>query len=165
MHQVGGGVVTRKGQAFRCLSGMAICVPVGTLGLMEVDYWGSLTKPAYIELRVSVLAATRSAAALVVRMDNAAMLLGQQPTPPSPMKSAGAPAGALVVRADQFQMFSDYARALSAVGVVRAVFLPSQLASAYSFAEHHARAWPPSSQRAQGGQPRNTGAGVALAAA
>ena len=96
MFQAGSDVVTRKGQAFRCLSGMAICVPVGTLGLMEVDYWGSLTEPAYIELRVSVLAATRSAAALVIRMDNASMLLGQQPTPPSPMKSAGAPAGAFL---------------------------------------------------------------------
>ena len=165
MFQAGSDVVTRKGRAFRCLTGMAICVPVGTLGLVEVDYWGSLTEQAYIELRVSVLAATRSAAALVIRMDNASMLLGQQPTPPSPMKSAGAPAGALVVRVDQFQMFSDYARALSALGVVRAVFLPSQLGCAHAFAEHHARARPLRSKRAHGGHESDTVAGLALAAA
>ena len=37
MFQAGSDVVTRKGRAFRCLSGMAICVPVGMLGLVAVE--------------------------------------------------------------------------------------------------------------------------------
>lgn len=55
------------------------------------------------------------------------MMMGDIPTTPSDAYKLAQPPACVIVRADQYDLWSDYAIQLSAHGVRRVVFLDSQI--------------------------------------
>lgn len=109
---------------------------VSSFNFVEVNYKGPLSLTSLGYLQGVVLAETRDIPALVLRMDRALLALASIPVAD---KMKYKPAGALVVRPDQFDLCASYAESLAVIGVRRVVFLESQLALAYEWAEQRAQ--------------------------
>lgn len=104
-------------------------------GLVEAIYSGALSAKAFDALRCDVLRDTNPAPGVVLRMDRSLTLMSAMPKIPTGTYVPTAPAGAVIVRFDQYEMWAQYTRELAKVGVMRAVFLDSHAALAYSWAE------------------------------
>lgn len=102
------------------------------LGIVEVGYSGPLSQLAFDTLKTEVLQHTAQAPVLVLRMDRCLQTF-EMPEPPTGY-NIGSPAGAVIVRADQFKAWNAYGKALSRVGVMRVVFLESHASLAYQWA-------------------------------
>lgn len=103
-------------------------------GVAEVTYWGVLTCAALDALRLVLVKEAAQEASLIVRLDK--VLYGFACAPPVPVGAYpcnSAPA-ALVVQPENYDMWTDYARNLAAHGVMRAVFLSSELVQAEQWA-------------------------------
>ena len=109
---------------------------IADYNFVEVNYTGVLAFTSLAYLQKIVLAETLDIPALVLRMDRA--LVAMSCVPVSERRAYG-PAGAIVVRPDQFDLGSDYAQKMAAIGVRRVVFLESQLCLAYEWAEQRAQ--------------------------
>lgn len=68
-------------------------------------------------------------------MDRSLVLLSLPPDIAPGVYTSRAAPGAVIVRADQYELWAEYARRLSNVGVLRAVFLESHATLAYEWAE------------------------------
>ena len=90
------------------------------------NYSGPLCMTAFESLRPRVIKESSGAACLVLRMDRSLCLMGEIPAIKG-YAIVSAP-GAVIVRPDQLDLWTDYARAMSFVGIRRAVFLDSELA-------------------------------------
>ena len=109
---------------------------VSRSGLIEANYTGPLTLAAFDVLRREVLRDTGPAPAVVLRLDKSLSLMARPPLIPDGTYAPNSPSGAVVVRLDQFDMWSAYNRDLVLkTGVRRVVFLDSQLLLAYEWAE------------------------------
>lgn len=94
--------------------------------IAEVDYSGPISSNAFKVLRDLVTEAAPLASCFVIRMDKSLTMMG---TPPAALTGVkGAAPGAVIVREDQYELWRAYAAAMSHVGVIRIVFLESQLA-------------------------------------
>lgn len=121
-------------------SGRATVAKIAGSGLFEVAYEGAFCPKANEALRHECLIAGAGANAFVVRFDS-----GQFPAADGLVvgrdsyKASAAP-GALIVRPDQFNDFSVYARRAADMGVMRSVWLSSHAAMAYEWAIRQALA-------------------------
>lgn len=89
------------------------------------DYSGVLCQTSFEWLRPRVVQSSAGALCAVIRMDKTLSLMTTAP------QAAQYPAfsipGAVIVRADQYDLWADYAQAMASVNIRRAVFLDSQL--------------------------------------
>lgn len=106
-----------------------------TRSVAEIRYQGALLRPAFEALRRVALEATKSAQAVVIRMDTALVLSAVMPALPGAMYTGCTAPGCLVVPLEQFALWRDHTRALAALGVMRIVFVPSQQRQAYEMAD------------------------------
>lgn len=114
--------------------------PPSKYGVIEVVYGGFADQDSFDRLRNWAVGATADAPATVLRIDGLVDLWTHQPAVPQRLyASVRVPTGAVVVRADRYDMWACYARELARVGVIRAVFLQEDAQLAYDFAERHAR--------------------------
>ena len=114
-----------------------ICTPRQNEDILEVAYSGPLCLHAFQDLGSSVVEKLGPAKSAIIRMDRSLFLLPEVPKPLNYSKCA-IPA-AVVVRPDQFEIWTRYARSVAPLGVFRMVFLDSQLAQAQQFAESLSR--------------------------
>lgn len=91
-----------------------------------VTYSGPITNASYSALLPLATRATQGAAALMIRLDGCLTTLSD-----AMPDSVVTPEGCLVVRPDQFDFWSDYAKKSARSGVMRVVFLDSQLSLAH----------------------------------
>ena len=96
---------------------------------MSAVYHGHLGLATFKALVPQVLGATRNATVVVIRMDGSVTTMARMPEVPEDYKGC-APEGCVIVRRDQFALWSGYAEKLSQQGVRRVVFLDSQLGAA-----------------------------------
>lgn len=102
----------------------ARCYRANTKGLVTVVYSGPLCIKALLSIAPQVLRATCGAQALMVRLDGCLMAMGGGVPVLGDAQSAP---GCLIVRADQFDAWSDYGVRSARLGVRRIVFLDSQI--------------------------------------
>ena len=92
----------------------------------QADYSGVMSHDCFHVLRGKVIKATAQARVMVIHMERALMAIGMAPPiPPNTYRVNCAPA-AIVVRPDQHQLWSDYARGMEAIGITRVIFLEHQ---------------------------------------
>lgn len=113
----------------------ATCRPLaGPVGLVESRYSGVIDCPAWISLRAQQMGTCRSASAWVGRLDLSILVVGD--VMPTDGIYCYTPPAALVVRPEHYDACVSYAREMSALyGATRLVFLASQAARAYRWAE------------------------------
>ena len=109
---------------YRYHSARVACQRKGNLAL--ASYSGPLCDQAFEALRPRVVQAATGAACLVIRVDNSLCLMGAAPLVKD--YKPGAIPGAVIVRLDQYALWTDYAKAMAQVGIIRAVFPVSELA-------------------------------------
>jgi hypothetical protein len=102
--------------------------------LCESKYTGPMTTKALEVLCAGVIGATLAASAYVVRLDKA-LVLANDPLPFwKELYQADAPAGAMIVRPEQYDYWTDFALRASRFGVVRTVWTPVNAQLAYEWA-------------------------------
>jgi hypothetical protein len=108
-------------------------------GVTEVTYRGLLTREAMLDLMPHHFYGAGRSRALVVRLDLAVIAYdATEIVSAEGLRSS--PAFALVVGDGFYGEFAKLSAALSAFGVLRAIFRPDQLLTAYDWAEDHCRA-------------------------
>lgn len=133
-------------QVYRYHSARARVREIGG-GVHEIEYTGAMTPKAFHALREDVLEATRGAQALVIRVDRGFFAMAQiRPSTRSAYAHNDAP-GAVVGRQDQLGYWVDYSMGAAEIGIMRAVFLDSQMTMALEWARRHARVFPSISPR------------------
>ncbi len=117
--------------------GGAVSYGPGRGGVLLAKYEGLITGPQLVQLRTAVIADTPETRAFVVRFDSAALLMGVDPLLPEAGNYDAIPDGAVVCRHDQLDVVRAYARYMAERGVIRAVFLDSEISQAMRFALRH----------------------------
>lgn len=108
-------------------------------GVTLAVYEGRVDGTALVDLRGAVARQAADTTAYVVRMDSARLLMGVDPfIPPAGMDLSTLPGGAVICRLDQLEVMRAYARYMSEHGVIRTVFLDSEIQEALHFAARHA---------------------------
>lgn len=114
-------------------------IPRINRGVLEVSWGGILTAEATQALWRAHHAVTRTAPALVIRLDGAVCAFGS-PGVISKAQMAQTPPSALVVTPALYAGYKVFIRGLAERGVLRAIFLPSQIDYARQWAVDHCRA-------------------------
>jgi hypothetical protein len=114
-------------QTFRHHSARAKCGRIGVNGEMAAVYSGPVSAATFRTLSPLVLAATRGASVIVIRMDGCLTLMESPPHVPQGAYAVAAPDGCVIVRADQIDLWSGYAERMAQHGIRRVIFLDSQL--------------------------------------
>lgn len=109
-------------------------------GVVEVIYSGPMTYAVSKALRALVIEATPNAPCLVLRLDRALTLYEVIPPDATDVYRLSRAPAAMVVRQNQYDVWSDYARAIERLGVMRAVFLDSEVEQAYQWAAYEVHA-------------------------
>lgn len=112
-------------------------VSVGNLtdsGLCEAIYTGPMTQKAFDSLRSEALQASADCSAYVLRLDQALIAMGDAPPIEHDTYAPSTPAGAIIVRLEQYQFWQDYALKASKYGIVRTVWVESNARLAYEWA-------------------------------
>jgi len=105
-----------------------------TRNTAEISYKGALSRSAFYALRAQALQATQGADSLVIRVDTALVISIDMPDNPHVMYAGNTAPGCLVVSLDQRDAWERHAREMAEIGVMRIVFLSSQLPLAYAMA-------------------------------
>ncbi len=126
--------------SFRCGSGRASVGRIAPCGVFEACYTGNITAKAFDVLRCEALRASLGAATFVVRLDGGLFRADDNPEVTEGSYSEDVAPGALIVRPDQYAMFSAYAARAARYGVMRSVWLDSHSAKAYEWAIRQALA-------------------------
>lgn len=108
-------------------------------GVGHVVYTGEHTQAALDYLRAKVLHAAQDSAVLLVRMEKALLYMERMAPVLREAYMPGIKVGAIVVRADQYKIAEQHVLQLAGEGVSRVLFLETQLALAYSWAERRAK--------------------------
>lgn len=132
----------REVQTFRHHSAM-VRITWPTRKVAEVRYLGVLCEAAYDALRAHALKATRTAAALIVRMDSAVALCVSMPRNPQKVYAYSKAPGCIIVPSSQVGQWKAHARDLASAGVMRLVFAPEQSDLAREMADSLASLPPP----------------------
>lgn len=103
-------------------------------GLCEAVYSGPMTRQAFDALRTEALQASAKCAAYVVRLDRALLAMSDEPPVDDVSYAVDTPAGALIVRPDQYRFWQDYALKASKYGIVRTVWTEANARLAYEWA-------------------------------
>lgn len=99
-------------------------------GVCHVHYSGVMSPTCFIHLRENVIDATQDATLLKLQMSKMLMVTDIPPSLTKDVYRANAVPGAVIVRADQYEVWRAYASRLADIGITRVVFLDSQLAQA-----------------------------------
>lgn len=108
-------------------------------GFVEVAYSGLVTAQTFLSMREGVLGTTSHAPVLVFRLDKMLDLIEDFVPPSNDSFKIWMPPAAVIVRRDQFAKHVAYNRQVSALGVMRAVWLDSHAALAYEWALRSAK--------------------------
>ena len=120
----------RRRLVFQCKSARAAVHEVRPF-VWRAEYTGPMCRECFDDLRAKVVQATQEARVLLIRMDRALSVSALVPeVPPTTYRINRAPA-AVIVRPDQFDVWQAYADRMADIGIMRAVFLESQLAQAH----------------------------------
>ena len=103
-------------------------------GLCEAVYTGPITAKAFETLRDEALQMAVSRSAFVCRFDQALMVMGNGPQIELDTYAPDSPAGAIIVRPDQYAICQDYALRAAKFGVVRTVWVEANARLAYEWA-------------------------------
>ena len=117
-------------------SAAALCSPVRGARMSEVSYRGVICNKAFSSLVPKVLAHTADSDGLIFRMDHALVVCNDFPDPPAGY-SLDTPIGAVICREFQYLAMCEYTAKLSRAGVIRAVFLETQLECAMRWLDVH----------------------------
>lgn len=101
--------------------------------VVEMVFYGPFSHDDAKTLRTLVLREVKNSSAYILRMENAVPLMTELEVPPREILHA-APA-AFVTRAEHYEMYASYARSVAQLGIMRAVFLDSELLRARAWAE------------------------------
>lgn len=112
-------------ESFECESARATVWRKGEL-VWATSYSGVLSRSCFAGLRADVIKATRAARVLEFHMQKALMADNAAPDIPRGTYTINTTPAAIIVRPDQYQMWSDYADAMQDIGIMRVVFLYSQ---------------------------------------
>jgi hypothetical protein len=96
----------------------------------NAEYSGVLTRDCFADLRSAVVNATRDARVMTMDMSRALMTCYEAPSIPRNTYLANVAPAAVVVRPDQYDVWRDYAGQAANQGIIRVVFLVSQLPQA-----------------------------------
>ena len=121
--EIRGGGVT---QTFRHHASRVACESSG--GVFLSAYSGPICASTFDNLRARVIESSAGADCMVMRMDKSITLMSCRPKLSGGTYPAGAAPGAVIVRDDQYALWSNYADAMADMGVRRVVFRDSQLA-------------------------------------
>ena len=92
----------------------------------QASYTGVMSPATFDVLRAKVIHATVKANILVVHMERALIAIGEPPPIPLNTYRMNCAPAAIVVRADQHQLWSDYAENMATIGIMRLIFLEHQ---------------------------------------
>ena len=107
--------------------------------IAEVSYFGPLSTAAFDALAPPLIQATdHSISAVVLRSDCSLSILDALPAAHKSAYPEDFPALAHVCRAEDYDFWQAYAKKQAGIGIRRVIFLESQLAMAYAFAEQSA---------------------------
>lgn len=100
--------------------------------VVELTYCGLLTDAAYSVLVGDVIRQISDAPSAVIRYDKAMVVMAlDREVPPH---VANTPPAAIIVLPEQMEFWRRYSRKLADLGLMRAVFLPSEAQAAYRWA-------------------------------
>jgi len=125
--------------AFKYNSARATTEFLGRNGMCEAVYTGPMTEEAFDTLRTEALQASVKATSFVVRLDRALILMPDANQVHANSYPKDAPAGALIVRRDQFEFWAEYVRKLASFGVCRSLWLEETANQAYLWADLQSR--------------------------
>lgn len=110
-------------------------------GVTLAVYSGPLDGESLAGLRHAVNRQAIGTAAYVVRVDQSCLLMGVNPwIPDAGMELSSIAGGCVVCRPDQLEVMRQYSQYMAERGVVRTVFLDSEIQEALHFAARHADA-------------------------
>lgn len=121
---------------FKFNSTQATLETIGGSGVVEAVYSGPFTRVAFVSLRDEVLQSSGHARSVVLRMDRTLDLMPEMPPTCKVAYSVNNIPGAVIVRRDQFYLWSAYAKKLAEMGVMRSVWLEEHAQMAYQWALH-----------------------------
>ena len=103
-------------------------------GLCEAVYTGLITSLAFETLRDDALQISKKQSAFVCRFDRALMAIGSGPLITPDTYAPDSPAGAIIVRPEQYAICQEYALRAAKFGVVRTVWVEANARLAYEWA-------------------------------
>lgn len=104
-------------------------------GIARINHYGPICPLAFAYLGERLIARSRSAEAVLARMDKAAFLLPEPPMAHAQLGTMDFPTSGLIVLPEQYEFWSAYARNLAVVGVNCAIFATSQIELAERWAQ------------------------------
>jgi hypothetical protein len=96
----------------------------------SAEYSGVLTRDCFVDLRSAVVLETREARVMLADMSRVLMTSIEAPPIPDNTYLANVAPAAVLVRPDQYDVWRDYAGQAANQGIIRVVFLVSQLPQA-----------------------------------
>lgn len=121
-------------QTFRFNATCVTTEQITKSGLCEAVCTGPMTLAAVNALRNLTFKATAQSTAYVVRLELALFVMADEAVLSDAEISFDAPAGAMIVRPDQYDFVQQYALMIAKFGVVRTVWLESNTRLAYQWA-------------------------------
>jgi len=104
----------------------------------NAEYSGVLSQDCFADLRASVVYETRGAKVTTMHMGRALMAFNVAPPIYDDTYAGSRAPGAMVVRPDQYDVWRDYAGQMANRGIIRVVFLTSQLPQARRWTDRFA---------------------------
>jgi len=104
-------------------------------GVVCAEFTGPITKDIYDQLRSKMLQLVAGAPAIVIRVDRAMFALQYAEQVPRGHFIAPTPAAAVIASRADFAMFTEMAHQLAAAGVIRVIFLDTEMQAALDWAE------------------------------
>ena len=124
---------------YKYKSASVSCGPLNRHGVMTISYSGPMNEEVFCTLRKQVLAVSHEAKALVIHMQGALLLMADAPEIKAGVYLGKCPDAAIIVSPVQVELLAKYGNVLAAQGVMRVVFLHSQLDLAQRWANRRAQ--------------------------
>lgn len=99
-------------------------------GVWHVEYAGLMFQSCLNFLRAKEVEATKEARVLFIRMDKVYMVTSHMPSVHCGHERINMAPATMIVRPDQYAKWANYATKMAQIGIMRAIFLPSQVAQA-----------------------------------
>ncbi len=102
----------------------------------EVLHYGTLTRQTCSEIRSRVTPYFSDADAVIIRLDGAIDMVTSPPLMRQELFPCPVPPGVIVISsAQRMELWQRHAHNMAKIGVVRSIFLSTELADAYEFAD------------------------------
>lgn len=104
-------------------------------GVLCAEFTGPITREIYDQLRPKMLRLVADAPAIVIRVDRAMFALQYAQQMPRDHFIEPTPAAAVIASRGDFAMFTEIAHQVAAAGVIRVIFLETEMQAALEWAE------------------------------